>query len=139
MLATPRKDRRKGRRKALEPKEAEKMLKELVLEATARKKIPTGIDIPETERISETITLGTIGLIPGRIIKTLIATKEYWKNNLPKWTQYMNQVQTYLLLNQYIFTPEEQGLVFNACLNYLSYQEASELSNKAVEDMELEK
>jgi len=49
----------------------------------------------------------------------------------------MNQVQTYCLLNQYDLTIEEIGIIFQACLNYLTFQEASELSNKVLENMEL--
>jgi len=49
----------------------------------------------------------------------------------------MNRVQTYCLLNQYDLTIEEIGLIFQACLNYLTFQEAKELSNKVLEKMEL--
>jgi len=49
----------------------------------------------------------------------------------------MNQVQTYCLLNQYELSVEEIGIIFQACLNYLIFQEASELSNKVLENMEL--
>jgi len=49
----------------------------------------------------------------------------------------MNQVQTYCLLDQYELTIEEIGLIFEACLNYLIYQEATELSNHALNNMEL--
>jgi len=49
----------------------------------------------------------------------------------------MNQVQTYSLLNQYELSPEEIGLIFQACLNYLTFQDAAELSNKVLEDREL--
>jgi len=49
----------------------------------------------------------------------------------------MNQVQTYDLLNQYELTVEEIGLIFQACLNYLTYQEASKLSKHALKNMNL--
>ena len=49
----------------------------------------------------------------------------------------MNQVQTYCLLNQYELAMEEIELIFEICLNYLTYQEASELSNHVLENMEL--
>jgi len=49
----------------------------------------------------------------------------------------MNQVQTYCLLNQYDITIVEIGLIFQACLNYLTFQEAAELSNKVLDSMEL--
>jgi len=49
----------------------------------------------------------------------------------------MNQVQTYCLLNQYELNAEEIGIIFQACLNYLTFQEATELSNKVLENMEL--
>jgi len=49
----------------------------------------------------------------------------------------MNQVQTYCLLNQYDLTVDEIGLIFQACLNYLTFKEAPELSNKVLENMEL--
>jgi len=89
----------KGRRKALTPDEAKALLKELVPPETPKKAIPTGLDIPEKDAVQETIKLETKGLIPGRIFKTPALTKQYWNNNLNKWNQYMNQVQTYCLLN----------------------------------------
>jgi len=49
----------------------------------------------------------------------------------------MNQVQTYCLLNQYYLTVEEIGLIFQACLNYLTFQEGAELRNKVLENMQL--
>jgi len=49
----------------------------------------------------------------------------------------MNQVQTYCLLNQYELIVEEIGIIFQACLNYLTFQEATELNNKVLENMEL--
>jgi len=49
----------------------------------------------------------------------------------------MNQVQTYCLLNQYELNVEEIGIISQACLNYLTFQEASELSNKVLESMVL--
>jgi len=51
----------------------------------------------------------------------------------------MNQVQTHCLLNQYDLTIEEIGLIFQACLNYLTFQEAKELSDMVLENMELNK
>jgi len=51
----------------------------------------------------------------------------------------MNQVQTYCLLNQYDLNIEEIGLIFQACLNYLIFQEAAELSDKVLDNMELNK
>jgi len=49
----------------------------------------------------------------------------------------MNQVQTYCLLNQYILISEEMDITFQACLNYITFQEAPELSNKVLELMDL--
>jgi len=49
----------------------------------------------------------------------------------------MNQVQTYCLLNQYDLAIEEIGLILQAYLNYVNYQEASELSNHKLQNMEL--
>jgi len=49
----------------------------------------------------------------------------------------MNQVQTYCLHNQYDLTVEEIESIFQPCLNYLTFQEAPELSNKVLESMEL--
>ena len=143
MFATPRKGKKgakgstKGRRKALNPNEANVLLKELVPLETPKKAISTGLDIPEKDAVQKTITLEEKGLIPGRIVRTPVATKQYWDSNLNKWNQYMNQVQTYCLLNQYELDIEEIELIFQACLNYLTYQEASELSNHALENMEL--
>jgi len=131
MFATCRKGKKvakssnKGRRKALTPEEAKVLLKELVPPETPKKAIPTGLDIPEK------------GLILTRIIRTPVATKQYWDSNLNKWNQCMNQVQIYCLLNQYELAMEEIGLIFQACLNYLTYQEALELSNHALENIEL--
>jgi len=143
MFATYRKGKKgaksgiKGRRKALTPDEAKALLKELVPPETPKKAIPTGLDIPDNDAIQKTITLEEKGLIPTRIIRTLVATKQYWDNNLNKWDQYMNQVQTYCLLNQYELASENIGLIFQACLNCLSYQEASELSKHTLTNMEL--
>jgi len=91
----------------------------------------------EKDLVQKTITLEEKGIIPGRIIRTQVSTKQYWESNLNKWNQYMNQVQTYCLLNQYDLTVEEIGLFFQACLNYLTFQEAKELSDKVLENMEL--
>jgi len=143
MFATPRKGKKgaksgtKGRRKALTPEEAKALLKELVPPETPKKAIPTGLDISEKEAVQKTITLEEKGIIPGRIIRTPVVTKQYWENNLNKWTQYMNQVQTYCLHNQYKLNVEEIGIIFQVCLNYLTFQEVSELNNKVLEDMEL--
>jgi len=143
MFATPRKEKKgtksgtKVRRKALTPDEAKALLKELVPPEIPKKTIPTEKDIQEKDAVQKTITLQEKGLITGRIIKTPVSTKQYWDNNLNKWNQYMNQVQTYCLLNQYDLTVEEIGLIFQACLNYLTFQEAIELSNKVLENMEL--
>jgi len=143
MFATPRKQKKgaksgtKGRRKALTPDEAKALLKELVPPETAKKAIPNGKDIQEKDVVQKTIALEEQGLIPSRIIRTPVSTKHYWDNNLNKWNQYMNQVQTYCLLNQYDLTAEEIELIFQACLNYLIFQEAPELSNKVLENMEL--
>jgi len=49
----------------------------------------------------------------------------------------MKQVQTYCLLNQYELNIEEIAIIFQACLNYLTFQEATELSNKVLENVEL--
>jgi len=143
MFATPRKgkkDAKKGtkqRRKALTPDEAKALLKELVPPETPKKAIPSGKDIQEKDAVQKTITLEEKGLIPGRIIRTPVATKQYWKDNLNKWTQYMNQVQSYCLLNQYELSIEEIDIIFQACLNYLTFQEATELSDKGLESIEL--
>jgi len=143
MFATPRKGKKgakgctKGRRKALTPDEATALLKELVPPETPKKAIPAGLDIPEKDAVQETIKLEEKGLIPGRIIRTLVGTKQYWDDNLNKWTQYMNQVQTYCLFNQYELIVEEIGIIFQACLNYLTFQKATELSNKVLENIEL--
>ena len=143
MFATPRKEKKgakggtKGRRKALTPDEAKALLKELVPSETPKKVIPAGLDIQEKDAVQKTITLEETGLIPGRIIRTPVATQQYWDNNLNKWNQYMNQVQTYCLLNQYELSIKEIGIIFQACLNYLTFQEATELSNKVLESMDL--
>jgi len=92
MFATPRKEKKgaksgtKGRRKALTPEEAKALLKELVPPETPKKAIPAGIEILEKDTVQETITLGEKGLIPGRIIRTPVGTKQYWDDNLNKWT-----------------------------------------------------
>jgi len=143
MFATLRKGKKgakggtKGRRKALTPDEAKALLKELVPSETPKKAIPTGKNIEEKDEVQKTITLEEKGIIPGRIIRTPVSTKQYWNDNLNRWNQYMNQVQTYCLLNQYDLTVEEIRLIFQACLNYLTFQEAKELSNKVLENMEL--
>jgi len=49
----------------------------------------------------------------------------------------MNQVQAYCLLNQYELNAEEIALIFQTCLNYLTFQEAPGLSNRVLENMEL--
>jgi len=49
----------------------------------------------------------------------------------------MNQVQTYCLLNQYELSIEEIEIIFQVCLNYLTLQEASELSDKVLTSMDL--
>jgi len=144
MFATPRKDKKgakggtKGRRKALTPDEAKTLLKELVPSETPKKTIPTGKDIQEKDAVQKEIKLEGKRLVPARIIRTPASTKEYWDNNLNKWNQYMNQVQTYWLLNQYTLDAEEIEVIFQACLNYLTFQEAPELSNRVLEKMELE-
>jgi len=89
----------KGRRKALTPDVAKALLKELVPPETPKKAIPAGKDIQEKDTVQKTIKLDEKGLVPARIIRTLVSTKEYWDNNLNKWNQYINQVQTYCLLN----------------------------------------
>jgi len=100
MFATPRKGKKggksgtKGRRKALTPDQAKALLKELVPPETPKKAIPTEKDMQEKDTVQKTITLEEKGLIPGRIIRTPVSTKQYWDNNLNKWNQYMNQVQT---------------------------------------------
>jgi len=127
MFATPRKGKKdaksgtKERRKALTPDEAKTLLKQLVPPETPQKAISKEKDIQEKDAVQETITLEPKGLIPGRIIKTPVSTKQYWDNNLNKWNQYMNQVQTYCLLNQYDLTAEEIGLIFQVCLNYVTF------------------
>jgi len=143
MFATSSKGKRgaksgtKGRRKALTPDEPKALLKELVPPETPRKAIPTGLDILEKDVVQKTITLEAKGLIPARVIRTPVATKQYWDNNLNKWNQYMNQVQTYYLLNQYELDIQEIGVIFQVCLNYLTYQEVSELHNHALKEIEL--
>jgi len=143
MFATPRKGKKgakggtKGRRKALTSDEAKALFTELVPPETPKKAIPAGLDIPEKDAVQKTITLEDKGLIPGRIIRTPVATKQYWDNNLNKWKQYMNQVQTYCLLNQHEINIDVIGIIFKAYLNYLTFQEAAELSNKVLENMEL--
>jgi len=83
MFATPWKGKKgaksgtKGRRKALTPDEAKALLKELVPPETPQKAIPTGLDIPEKDAVQKTITLEEKGLIPTRIIRTPVATKQY--------------------------------------------------------------
>jgi len=90
MFATPRKGKKgaksgtKGRRKALTPDEAKALLKELVPPETPKKTIPAGLDIPENDAVQKGITLEEQGLIPGRIIRTPVATKQYWDNTLNK-------------------------------------------------------
>jgi len=143
MFATSRKEKKgaksgtKGRRKALTSDKAKALHKELVPLETRKKAIPIGKDIQEKDAVQKTITLEEKRLIPARVIRIPVSTKQYLENNLNKWTQYMNQVQTYCLLNQYKLNIEEIGLIFQACLNYLTSQEAPELSNKVLEDMEL--
>jgi len=44
----------------------------------------------------------------------------------------------YCLFNQYNLTVEDIGLIFQACLNYLTFQEAAELRNKVLENMGLD-
>jgi len=123
MFAIPRKDKKgaksgtKGRRKALTPDKAKALLKKLVPSETPQKAIPTRKDIQEKDAVQNTITLEEKGLILGSIIRTPVSTIHYWNNNLNEWNQYMNQVQTYCLLNQYDLTVEEIGLIFQACLN----------------------
>jgi len=91
MFATFRKGRigakigTKGRRKALTPDEAKELLNELVPSETPKKVIPTGKDIKEKDAVYKTIMLETKGLIPRRMIKTPVSTKQYWDNNLNKW------------------------------------------------------
>jgi len=83
MFATPRKGKKgakigtKGRRKALTPDEAKALLKELVPPEIPKKAIPAGLDIPEKDAVQETITREEKGLIPGRIIRTPVGTKQY--------------------------------------------------------------
>jgi len=143
MFATPRKGKKgakgstKRTKKALTPDEAKALLKELVPLETPKKAIPARLDIPEKDAVQNKITLEEKGLILGRIIRTPVATKQYWDNNFNKRNQYMNQVQTYCLLNQYELNVEEIGIIFQACLNYLTFQETPELSNKVQEDTEL--
>jgi len=50
----------------------------------------------------------------------------------------MNQVQTYCLLNQYEINIEEIVVILQACLNYLTYQEASWLQSHKLKNMDLE-
>jgi len=144
MLATSKKDKKgakrktKERRKALTPDEAKALLKELVPPETPQKAIPAGKNIEEKDAVQKTITLEEKGLIPARIVRTPVSTKQYWDDNLNKWNQYMNQVQTYCLLNQYELSVEEVGIIFQACLNYLTFQEAQELSNRVLDNLELE-
>jgi len=143
MFATTRKgnkdtkDGTKGRRKALTSDQAKALLKELVPPETPKKPIPAGLDILEKDAVQETITLVEKGLIPTTIIRTPVGTKQYWDDNLNKSTQYMNQVQTYCLLNQYDLNVEEIGVIFQACLNYRTFQEAPELSNRVLDKIEL--
>jgi len=91
MLATTRKGKKgarvgtKGRRKVLTPDEAKALLKELVPPETPKKAIPIGKDIQEKDAVQKTITLEEKGLIPGRIIRTPVSTKQYWENNPNKW------------------------------------------------------
>jgi len=81
MFATSRKERKgaksgtKGRRKALTPDEAQKLLKELVPPETPKKAIPNRKDIQENDAVQKTITLEEKGLISGRIIRTPVSTK----------------------------------------------------------------
>jgi len=49
----------------------------------------------------------------------------------------MNQVQRYYLLNQYELEGEEIELIFQACLNYLTYQEATEVNKHALKGINL--
>ena len=91
MFAIPRKGKKgaksgtKGRRKALTPDEAKALLKELVPSQIPKKAIPAGLDIPDKDAVQKTITLEKQGLIPERIIRTPVTTKQYWENNLNKW------------------------------------------------------
>jgi len=90
MFATSRKGKKdaksspKGRRKALTPDKAKALLKELVPPETPKKALPAGLDIPEKDVVQEKITLEEKGLIPGRIIRTPVGTKQYWDDNLNK-------------------------------------------------------
>jgi len=143
MFATSRKGKKgvkrstKGRRKTLTPDESRALREELVPPETPKKAISTGKDTQPKDAVQKTIRLEEKGLIPGRICRTPVSTKQYWENNLNKLNQYMNQIQTYCLLNQYDLTAEEIGLIFQPCLDYLTFQEAAELSNKVLESMEL--
>jgi len=143
MFATPRKGKKgsksgtKGRRKALTPDEATALPKELVPSDTPKRATPNGKDILEKDAEQKTIKIEGKGLIPARIIRTPVSTEQYWENNLNRWNQYMNQVQTYYLLNQYELNDKEIELIFQTCLNYPSFQEAAELSDKVLEDMEI--
>jgi len=144
MFATRRKEKKdaksgkKRSRKALTPEEAKKLLKELVPPETPQKAIPIGKDIQEKDTVQKTITIEEKGLVPASIIRTPVSTKNYWENNLNKWNQYMNQVQTYCLFNQYERSMKEIGIILQACLNYLMFQEAPGLSDKVLENIELE-
>jgi len=90
MFATFRKGKKgakrstKGRRKALTPNEGKALLKELVPLKTPKKVIPTGLDILERDVVQKTIILEEKGLIPTRIIRTPVATKQFGDNNLNK-------------------------------------------------------
>jgi len=82
MFATPRKNKKgaksgtKQGRKALTPDEAKALLKELVPPETHKKAIPSGKEIEEKDAVQKRITLEEKGLIPGRIIRTPVATKQ---------------------------------------------------------------
>jgi len=83
MFATPRKEKKgakggtKGRRKALTSDEAKALLKELVPPEIPKKAIPTGKNIEEKDLVQKTIILEAKGIIPGRIIRTPVSTKQY--------------------------------------------------------------
>ena len=76
----------KGRRKTLTPEEEKALLKELVPPETPKKAIPTKLDIAEKDVVQETITLEENGIVPGRIIRTPVGTKQGWNNTPNKWT-----------------------------------------------------
>ena len=83
MFATSRKEKKrakggtKRRRKALTPDEANALLKELLLPEIPKKAIPTGLDISDKDAVQKTTTLEEKELIPTRVIRTPVATKQY--------------------------------------------------------------